>query len=286
MPNKMKIAITGARGTVGRDTVQLCADAGHHTVQIDRTPRDDSDDIPNTEHRTADIGNDYAGTLKAFEGCDALIHLAAIPDPVEKEDSLVHNNNVSCAFNGFRAAAEHGIYKICYASSVNAIGLAYANRPLRFDYFPIDEDARQHPTDPYALAKEEAEYQARSFVEWFPGMNIACLRIHEVAPLKDVQKEHERNWDEAAVKQLWGWVHPNAVARACLLAIERSERLGGCQIFNIIAPTTTQQETASEELARKFYPEAEIRGDLSRNQAFWATEKANRILGWVHDEKE
>merc|ERR1712187_33831 len=284
IPSKMKIAITGARGTVGRYTVQLCADAGHHTVQIDRTPRDDSDDIPNTEHRVADIGSDYNATLKAFEGCAALIHLAAIPDPVEKEDSLVHNNNVNCAFNGFRAAAEPGIYKICYASSVNAIGLAYANRPLRFDYFPIDEDAPQHPTDPYALAKEEAEYQARSFIEWFPGMNIACLRIHEVAPLKDVQKEHERNWDEAAVKQLWGWVHPNAVARACLLAVERSEKLGGCQVFNIIAPTTTQK-TSSEELAKKYYPNAEIRGDLSKNQAFWTTEKANRILGWVHEEE-
>lgn len=253
-------------------------------MQIDRTPRE-HDGTPNSEVRTADIGNDYAATVKAFEGCDALIHLAAIPEPVDKDDSLVHNNNVSCAFNGFRAAAENGIYKVCYASSVNAIGLAYANRPLRFDYFPIDEDAPQHPTDPYALAKEEAEYQALSFVEWFPGMNIGCLRIHEVAPLKDVQKEHEQNWDEAAIKQLWGWVHPNAVARACLLTVEKADKINGCQIFNIIAPTTTQS-TPSEELARKYYPKAEIRGDLSKNQAFWVTEKANRILEWVHSEKE
>ncbi|KAL4933262.1 NAD-dependent epimerase/dehydratase family protein [Aspergillus undulatus] len=280
----MKIAITGARGTVGRTTVQLCSKAGHSTVQINRSEQE-YDGTPNSEMRTADVANDYDATVKAFKGCDALIHLAALPDPVGKEDWKVHNNNVNSAFNGFYAAATLGIKRVCYASSVNAVGLAYANRPLRFDYFPIDEDAPQHPTDSYAMAKEEAEYQARSFVEWFPGMNIACLRIHEVAPLKDVQKEHEENWDEAAVKQLWGWVSPEATARACLLAVEKAENLKGAQILNIVAPTTTQK-TPSQELAKKYYPNAQIRGDLSKNQAFWTTDKAKKYIGWTHDETE
>lgn len=42
-------------------------------------------------------------------------------------DGQVHSNNVNSAFNGFRAAGELGIKRICYASSVNAIGLAYTN---------------------------------------------------------------------------------------------------------------------------------------------------------------
>lgn len=46
------------------------------------------------------------------------------------------SNNVNGAFNAFRAAAELKIKRVCYASSVNAIGLAYANQPLKFDYFP------------------------------------------------------------------------------------------------------------------------------------------------------
>jgi hypothetical protein len=56
-------------------------------------------------------------------------------------------------------------------------------------------------------------------------------------------------------------------------------------VFNIVAPTTTQ-ETPSEELAKKYYPGAEIRGDMSKNQSFFAVDKAQRILGWTHDEKE
>lgn len=278
----MKIAITGARGTVGRALVKSCASAGHSTIQINRTP-EDYDGTPNSEMRTADVANDYDATLAAFKGCDAVIHLAAIPDPVDKDDWKVHNNNVNSAFNGFHAAGTLDIKRVCYASSVNAVGLSYSNRPLKFDYFPIDEEAPQRPTDSYALAKEEAEYQARSFVNWFPGMRIACMRIHEVLPLKEVQKEHRENWDGSAVRQLWGWVHPDAVARACRFAVEKD--VDGCQIFNVIAPTTTQ-DTPSEELARKYFPDAEIRGDLSKNQAFWTTDKAKRVLGWTHDEKE
>jgi len=280
----MKIAITGARGTVGKEVVKLCAERGIQTVQINRTDTE-NDGTPNTEMRTADAASSYDSVKKAFQGCDAVIHLAAIPNPVDKEDALVHNNNVNAAFNGFRAAAELGIKKFCYASSVNAIGLAYANQPLEFEYFPIDEDYPQKPTDSYALAKQEAEVQAHAFANWFPGMKIACLRIHEVAPLKDVQKEHEEDWDAAAVKQLWGWVHPDATARACLLSVEKSDNFEGCEVFNVIASTTTQS-TPSRELAKKYFPRAEIRGDMSKNQAFWTNDKAKRILGWTHDEKE
>lgn len=280
----MKIGITGARGLVGKRVVKTCYDAGHETVQINRTPQE-HDGTPNSEMRTADVANDYWATIAAFKGCDAIIHLASISDPVGKDDWFVHNNNVDSAFNGFHAAGSLGIKRVCYASSVNAIGLAFSNRPLFFDYFPIDEEAPQHPTDPYALAKEEAEYQSRAFAEWFPGLSIACLRIHEVAPLKAVQEEHHKNWDVAAVRQLWGWVNPQAVARACLLGVENSENVRGSEVFNIIAPTTTQ-DMPSEQLARKYYPQAEIRTDMSSNVGFWTIDKAERILGWTHDETE
>ncbi|KAE8155108.1 hypothetical protein BDV25DRAFT_135151 [Aspergillus avenaceus] len=284
-PNQdMKIAITGARGTVGRAVVKAAADAGHATVQVDRTDTE-YDGTPNSEMKTADTANDFDATLNAFRGCDAVIHLAAIPSPIDKGDDLVHNNNVNSSFNGFRAAAELGIRRFCYASSVNAIGLEYATRPLNFDYFPVDEEAPQRPTDSYALAKDEAESQARAFARWYPGMNIACMRIHAVAPRSEAQKGQLENWDSAAVKSLWGWVSAQATARACLLAVEKAEKLNGTEVFNVVAPTTTQ-DIPSRELAQKYYPDAEIRGELSGNQSFFTTEKAKRILGWVHEEKE
>lgn len=280
----MKIAITGARGTVGQEVVKICAKEGHETVQINRTDQE-YDGTPKSEMRTADAASDYDATVKSFKGCDAVIHLAAIPNPVGKPDWQVHQNNVQSAFNGFRACGELGIKKICYASSVNAIGLAYANQPLKFDYFPIDEEYPVNPTDSYALAKQEAETQAKAFVNWFPGTKIAMMRIHEVAPKEDVLQEHKEDWENAAVKQLWSWVHPEATARACLLAVTKSDNFEGCEIFNVVAPTTTQ-DTPSEELAKKYYPDAKIKGDMSTNVSFWTYDKIERILGWKHTEKE
>ncbi|RYP37331.1 hypothetical protein DL767_002974 [Monosporascus sp. MG133] len=282
--NKMKIAITGARGTVGKEVVKLAAKEGHSIVQVNRTEEPD-DGTPNSKLVVADAAADYDAVVEAFRGCDAVIHLAAIPDPVGKPDHVVHANNVNAAFNGLRAAGELGIKRFCYASSVNAIGLAYANQPLRFPYFPIDEDYPPNPTDAYALAKREAEVAAAAMANWFPGMRIACLRIHEVEQRGPVKQEHAENWKDAAVRQLWGWVNPAATARACLLAVT-NPRFEGCQIFNIVAPDTTQDDTPSEELARKHYPDAEIRGDLSGNRGFWTTDKAERMLGWRHEEKE
>ncbi|RYP10577.1 hypothetical protein DL764_000547 [Monosporascus ibericus] len=243
------------------------------------------DGTPNSTFVVADAAADYDAVVEAFRGCDAVIHLAAIPDPVGKPDHVVHANNVNSAFNGLRAAGELGIKRFCYASSVNAIGLAYANQPLRFPYFPIDEDYPPNPTDAYALAKREAEVAAAAMANWFPGMRIACLRIHEVEQRGPVKQEHAENWKDAAVSQLWGWVSPAATARACLLAVT-NPRFEGCQIFNIVAPDTTQDDTPSEELVRKYYPDAEIRGDLGGNRGFWTTDKAERMLGWRHEEKE
>ncbi|KAF2722108.1 putative UDP-galactose 4-epimerase [Polychaeton citri CBS 116435] len=278
----MKIAITGSRGSVGKETVRLCAERGHHTVQVNRTDQE-YDGTPNSEMRTADA-TDYDACLKSFEGCDAIIHLAAIPNPRKNPHHQVHSNNVVGAFNGLHAAAELGIRRFCYASSVNAIGLAFSNQPNKFPYFPIDEDFPPNCTDSYALAKLEAEIQCKAFANWYPGLKIAAMRIHQVEPRETVRKEHEKLWEESAVKQLFGWVNPTATARACILAVENADDFEGCEIFNIVAPDTTQ-DTPSAELAKKYHPEAEIREGLEGNNSFWKYGKA-KIIGWEHTEKE
>ena len=85
--------------------------------------------------------------------------------------------------------------------------------------------------------------------------------------------------------QLWGWVHPEATSRACLLAVEKADSFEGAQVFNVPAPDTTQ-ETPSKELAKKYFPDTEIRPGLEGNKAFWTTDKARKVLGWEHTEKE
>jgi putative NADH-flavin reductase len=47
MTGAMKIAITGARGTVGKEVVKLCVERGHHIVQIHREHEEDN--TPNSK---------------------------------------------------------------------------------------------------------------------------------------------------------------------------------------------------------------------------------------------
>ena len=82
----MKIAITGAKGNVGSAVVKYCASKGYKTVQIDMTEFE-KNDTPNSETRVADTAGDYDSVVSAFRGCDAIIHLAAIPNPVGEPGS-------------------------------------------------------------------------------------------------------------------------------------------------------------------------------------------------------
>jgi nucleoside-diphosphate-sugar epimerase len=274
----MKIAVTGAQGALGKQVVKLCAEAGHATVQIDRIEA--SNDIPNSEIRTADA-TDYNAMLEALRGCDALIHLASVPRPGILPESETHGNNVQSSFNGFRACGELGIKRICYASSINAIGLVFSNQPVKYSYFPIDEeDYPANPTDGYSLAKLEAELQAKAFAKWFPGTKIACLRLHWIIE-KEKVLEYQKD-EGCAVENLWGYVDPVAAARACLLAVEEAGRFEGCQIFNIASPETTQA-VSSVDLARKYFPDVEIRKGLEGNRGFWTVDKAQTLLGWRHE---
>ena len=49
-------------------------------VKID-LPHTKGEEKPNSEFHAINVATEYASLKKAFEGCDAVIHLAAIPSP-------------------------------------------------------------------------------------------------------------------------------------------------------------------------------------------------------------
>ena len=150
----MKIAVTGGSGRVGRAIVDLALKQGDSVVSIDRVNSDDSAVRSNIHFIQAEI-TDYSAVENALRGCDALVHMAAIPAPGNQPDDQVHNNNVMGSYNAMRAAVEVGISKICQASSVNAAGLAYSRWP-RFDYFPLDESTPHITKTPTAFRNGSA----------------------------------------------------------------------------------------------------------------------------------
>ncbi len=170
---------------------------------------------------------DYAAFEAAMQGCDALIHLAAYPTPLEHPDYEVHNNNVVGSYNALSAAARLGIKRVCQASSVNAVGASYSRQP-HYDYFPLDE---LHPTyneEAYALSKWICELQADSFARRYEDMVIASMRFHWVIPDSTLAVLDQETAIEEGIKALWAYTNYHVCRRGVsALAHRRFSRARG-----------------------------------------------------------
>jgi len=253
---------------------------GYEVVGIDQTPSPNNPGSPpHYSFVQADL-TDYAEFVQAIRGCDALIHMAAIPSPGHLPDHEVHNSNVVASYNALRAAVEVGIKRVCQASSVNATGLAYSRRPC-FDYFPLDEEHPTYNEDPYSLSKWICEEQANSFARRYEDMIISSMRFHAVVPERvTLVQAAAYSQGSAGVKNLWAYTRLDSAARACLLSLTAAFK--GHEVFYITAPDTVAN-IPSLELRQKFYPDVPIRGDLSGHRSFFDSSKAERLLGWKHN---
>ncbi len=275
----MKIAVTGGSGGIGRAIVTGALQQGHSVVSIDKAPPQVQQG-PNLTCVQADI-TDYDAMVSAFHGCDALIHMGAIPSPNGRLDHVVHNNNVVGSYNALRAAVENGIKRVCQASSVNAIGHSYGLE-AHFDYFPIDEGHPNYADEPYSLSKWICEQQADSFVRRYEDMRIASMRFHWVIPDRALAEARHGMAYEEVSKHLWAYTMIPAAVSACLLSL--TENFDGHEVFYIVAPDTSI-DVPTLELAKRFFPDVPIRGDFDGyggRASFFSSAKAERILGWKH----
>jgi UDP-glucose 4-epimerase len=273
----MRIALTGGTGRIGRAIATEALRRGHEVVSIDRVAPTEPDARPNLRFVEADIG-DYDALVAAFAGCDALIHMAAIPAPIGYPDHVVHNNNVVGSYNALRAAVEVGITRIVQASSVNAIGLSFS-RAGHFDYFPVDEAHPNYSEEPYSLSKWICEQQADCFARRYDNLRIASMRFHLVVDERQKAVEVYGVADADKARHLWAYTLYDAAARACLLALDASYL--GHEVFYIIAPDTVM-DVPTAELAARFYPDVPLRSALDGNSSFFSSAKAERLLGWRH----
>ncbi|KAJ7170571.1 hypothetical protein C8R43DRAFT_875596 [Mycena crocata] len=277
-----RIAITGAKGSVGKRVVLRALEHGYHVVGIDYSVLASADDRElgsKLSFLQVDL-KDYNETLKAF-GCEAIIHLAGFPQPGDYK-VIVHNSNVVISWNILRAAAELGINRVAQASSVNVITMVYSQEP-HFDFFPIDESHPCSPDEPYGLSKVIGELQADSIVRRFPDMRVASLRLHWSVPNRAFAQNLEVS---RAKNDLWGYVQEDSAAEAFLLAVTHptDKWPSSAEAFFIVAPETTFDGDTSE-LLRQYWPNVPVQNgkDMSGTNGFFDCTKAKELLGWVHD---
>ena len=278
----VRVLVTGASGKLGRWVVRDLAEHGHEVVGIDRVlpPPDDrssATDGAGVRHREADLA-DVGQVVGAMAGCEAVVHLGAIPSPGRHPDEVVFGNNVRATFAVLHAATLLGIRKAVIASSISALGMAYATHPFTPLYAPVDEAHPLLPQDPYGLSKEVDERTAESFHRR-TGMQALAYRFHWIAGPGQAAEAARRVRAEPQqhAKGLWSYVDVRDAATACRLGVEVDGL--GFEAFTIGAADSLS-ETPTEELIRRHCPQVELRAPIPGTAGAFSIEKARRLLGY------
>jgi UDP-glucose 4-epimerase len=265
------ILVTGGSGHLG-SAIMRALGGGARPVAFDlKPPQGDVNFIAGSVLSLADLEG-------AMKGVDALVHVAAIPNPRDRPAETVFDTNVRGTWNAFHVAQRAGVRKAVLISSECATGLCYQKAEFPPDYLPIDEAYPLRPAEVYGLSKQAAEAVAASFAR--TGMDVAVLR-----PLFILFPHH---YGEIAARadlwhrDLWGWVEPDDVAAAARLALAK---VAGFEIFFIGAPNTLAPEPTLGLVTRRFGKAIEIRRpELYRadpHAALFDIAKARRLLGYA-----
>lgn len=276
------IAVTGGNGRLGGAIIEELDERGYHTVNVSRGER--REDVADAYRRTdlLDPGEVY-GSLAASDA-DAVVHMGTVPAPTGNPGYVTFESNAMSSYHVLEAATELGLDAACLASSVNVLGAAYQDAPTEVRYLPVDEDHPVTPRDPYALGKHSTEVTCDGFGRLPDAPCVTSLRYPWVATGAELRSrftESDRSLDaidaEDARDNLFTYVHVADAARIARLAIEAE--FDGHETFWAVADDTTV-EAPSAELARRFYADADRRGELVGHESLVSIDKARRLLDW------
>lgn len=276
MKDRLRVAVTGGSGKIGRAAIASLQRAGHFVVNFDLKPSSVS--VRTTIADFADFGT-VMGALSGVDlaggSFDAVVHLAGIPAPGLAPDHRVFEINTLSTYNIFSACRRLGIRRIAWASSETLLGQPYSESP---PFLPLDESV-SHPEWSYSLSKQLGETMAESFARWAPGTSIVSLRFSNVyeesdyAALPKIQAQ-----PETRRVNLWGYVDARDCGEACRLAIEVAPP--GHEAL-IIAAADNVAGLPARELAARFFPGVQIYESLDGDSSLISINKARRVIGYT-----
>lgn len=165
-----RVLITGSNGTIGSLLRARLGDR-YEITGIVRRPTD----------YPALIGDitDLDAIQPAFEGIDAVVHMAGDPSPSASWES-VYRNNILGTYNVLEAARLAGVDSVIHASTNHTQAMWEVEQGAAV-YAPGD-DRLLHPDDPfrpdsfYGWSKASGETLGRYYSDAF-GLRVFCLRI-------------------------------------------------------------------------------------------------------------
>lgn len=201
------VIVTGGAGRLGRSVVERLAPKCRVTVLDIVAP---AEPVPGARYVTASI-TDYEAVRRAFAGQDAVVHLAAIPNPRTAPAPVTFNTNVQGAWVVLQAAEDAGVRRVSVASSDSVFGLSYNPPDWPPQYLPVDEAHPCRPTEFYSLSKQVTETIAASYAARRKLEVFAIRPVHIVFPPE--YPELEARGSDPQNYHFWAYVAPEDVAQ-------------------------------------------------------------------------
>lgn len=307
----MKVLLTGGTGFLGKNVARALAAAGHELRVLARATSDLTGLPPGFETARGDV-TDAEALKRAAEGCQAVMHMAALVKMWVPERELFEATNVGGFRNALAAARAAGA-RLVYTSSFIAIGPTGAE--------PVDE-TRLHPGDHYrndyertkALADVEARAAAAAgddVVLLYPGVVYGPGDLTDGNLVVKMAVDHVKGRFAGIVgpgDRLWSYAYVADVAAGHVAALERGRRgeryfLCGenadmrtlfatlARVTGVAAPRRHVPYAAASALGFMLYLWAELTGHppllthevvgVFREHWAYASDKARRELGYA-----
>jgi len=243
-----RLLVTGAEGLVGSAVVPHLLAHGHDVTTLTLPGA-----VPHEGVRVVrGDACDADAVARAVEGADAVVHLAAIADPLHPSAVRLFGNNTLATFTTLWTAAAAGVRRLVIASSVNATGLVFNPHGPRPDRYPIDERTPADLADPYSLSKHVDEATLTTVCRRFGASGVA-LRLPLMIPPGEgpgMVAWLQENLGGGAGEG-WGWLGTRDGAEAFRLAVAGDYR--GAHVLQLAAPNTVHA-IPTEELLDRYAP--------------------------------
>jgi UDP-N-acetylglucosamine/UDP-N-acetyl-alpha-D-glucosaminouronate 4-epimerase len=167
--------VTGGAGFIGSHLTEELVRRGHRVRVADSLvtgKRSNLEHIHGVEFLEGDLADlDFA--RKSADGCDFVLHQAAIPSvPRSVQDPITSNTaNVDATLNVLVAARDAGVKRLVFAASSSA----YGDTPT----LPKHERMPTNPLSPYALQKVVGEQYLQMFTRLY-GLETVSIRYFNV----------------------------------------------------------------------------------------------------------
>jgi nucleoside-diphosphate-sugar epimerase len=233
------VLVTGGSGRLGQMF------AGHYGDRHRLRLTYHSNPVESTTHEVVRMDLvDFDSVLRAMEGIDAVVHLAADASSRAPWESILPNNIVG-TYHVFEAARQAGVARMVYASSNHACGFVVKETGA------VGPDAPVRPDSFYGVSKCFGEALGRLYHDKY-GMQVICLRIGTCHAGDDM--EEQRGWMHAAAARgpsfpytvpqfLSMWLHPEDLAQLVHRSLETDCAFG---IFYGISANTPAMYDLSE----------------------------------------